>query len=409
MSSKAGHSSTTFIPRERPRRTARVERDNIRVGGNHEPRDETRLGDEARRSRTADAERADPGRAAGPEVCSSIPPHEQGPAGPGMARTSWPSAVRAYLNAMQPYLAEGTLARKRKNLRTVHEDLRALEAEGAIRVRAPAVLSEREVDALLLLWRNRPSRNGGLLELSTRAKYLSDLEDFLAWCGNPVIPVMRRSRHVHFPRRVSSPIRILDGEELSRLRTAAEGIEGWPGAVARLLVALLPASGLRPKEIRLARIKDLELGKGRILVAHPKGEGSWAAPDYAPVPPAARPAVEDFLAEREAYLAGAECAWLVPYRRVSGEIGPWSEAMLRKLKAELAQGSGVVFSLRTFRPTFAQNAKDQGASIEAVSRALRHTSTRTTEAYYARIRADDAFHEIERAFGRPQVRVQPPT
>ena len=57
--------------------------------------------------------------------------------------------------------------------------------------------------------------------------------------------------------------------------------------------------------------------------------------------------------------------------------------------------------LKTFRATFAQNAKDNGASIEAVSRAMRHRTTKTTEAYYARIRADSAFAEIERAFERP--------
>jgi hypothetical protein len=46
-------------------------------------------------------------------------------------------------------------------------------------------------------------------------------------------------------------------------------------------------------------------------------------------------------------------------------------------------------------------AQDNGAHIEAISRGLRHRSTSTTEAYYARIRADDAFREIERAFARP--------
>lgn len=83
-----------------------------------------------------------------------------------------------------------------------------------------------------------------------------------------------------------------------------------------------------------------------------------------------------------------------------------SEPMLRKLKGELARRSGVFFSLRTFRTTFAQRAKDLGVSIEAVSRALRHASTEPTEAFYARIRADDAFHEIEKAFDEPKVRAR---
>ena len=51
-----------------------------------------------------------------------------------------------------------------------------------------------------------------------------------------------------------------------------------------------------------------------------------------------------------------------------------------------------------FWSTFAQMAKDRGVQIEAVSRALRHSNTPTTGQYYARIRADDAFAELEKAF-----------
>ena len=87
-------------------------------------------------------------------------------------------------------------------------------------------------------------------------------------------------------------------------------------------------------------------------------------------------------------------------------MGHWDDAVLLKLKRKLAERSGVRFSIKTFRTTFAQLAKDHGASIEAVSKALRHRSTKTTEAYYARIRAEDAFADLERAFERPVVRVE---
>src|SRR2546428_2776745 len=135
---------------------------------------------------------------------------------------------------------------------------------------------------------------------------------------------LRKNKHVRLPRPVSKPVRVLDDAEIERLRVAAESIEGWPGDVARFLVAFLPATGLRRKEIRLARLKDLDLAKGRILVAHPKGEGSLAAPDYGPVPAFVHPALEDFLEARHAYLGGAESEWLLPYRLGSG--ASWATA-----------------------------------------------------------------------------------
>src|SRR5438445_10511671 len=49
-----------------------------------------------------------------------------------------------------------------------------------------------------------------------------------------------------------------------------------------------------------------------------------------------------------------------------------------------------------------RNAERTGAQpIEAVSHALRHRTTKTTKTFYARIRADDAFHDIEQALARP--------
>lgn len=72
--------------------------------------------------------------------------------------------------------------------------------------------------------------------------------------------------------------------------------------------------------------------------------------------------------------------------------------MLRKLKGELERRSDVRFSLKTLRATFARAANDKGDKIEAVSKALRHSNTRTTEEYYARIRTDDALAELEEAF-----------
>lgn len=72
--------------------------------------------------------------------------------------------------------------------------------------------------------------------------------------------------------------------------------------------------------------------------------------------------------------------------------------------SQLVKASGVRFSPKDFRSTFAQDAKDRGVNIEAVSRAMRHKSTKTTEAYYARIRPEAAFRELREAFLNPVVR-----
>jgi integrase len=72
------------------------------------------------------------------------------------------------------------------------------------------------------------------------------------------------------------------------------------------------------------------------------------------------------------------------------------------VRANAERWTGIRFRIQTLRATFGQMCKDRGASIEAVSRALRHSTTVTTERYYARIRPEDAFREIEDAFNRPR-------
>ncbi len=57
------------------------------------------------------------------------------------------------------------------------------------------------------------------------------------------------------------------------------------------------------------------------------------------------------------------------------------------------------------RASFGQRLKDAGAPIEAVSKALRHTTVATTEKFYARIRSNRAWDALERAWETPRVDV----
>lgn len=161
-------------------------------------------------------------------------------------------------------------------------------------------------------WRTRPTRYGKPMDPTSQAHLFRALKGFLDWGGNGAITKMKARRHVRFPRAVEKPIDVLSEDDLNHLRAAADRLDGWDGSVARFLVSFLPASGLRPKDIRLAQLTDLDTARWRILVSHPKGEGSWAAQDYAPVLAPAHQATIDYLAERETYLNEERCEALVP-------------------------------------------------------------------------------------------------
>ncbi len=81
-----------------------------------------------------------------------------------------------------------------------------------------------------------------------------------------------------------------------------------------------------------------------------------------------------------------------------GAADYWTDGMWGKVKAEAERWCGVKFRIQMLRATFGQMCIDWGGRSDAVSRALRHKTTRTTELYYARIRPDHAFRLLEQAY-----------
>ncbi len=57
------------------------------------------------------------------------------------------------------------------------------------------------------------------------------------------------------------------------------------------------------------------------------------------------------------------------------------------------RAAGILDDYRVLRPSFAREMKSMGIGIESVSRMLRRTSVTTTEKFYARTEAADAWSE----------------
>ncbi len=126
--------------------------------------------------------------------------------------------------------------------------------------------------------------------------------------------------------------------------------------------------------------------------------GGWS-PSLSSVFPAA-----GFLGS-EPDLNGERHAALIPWRCADGSLGFIGQHAIVRIKAELERLSGVRFRIKDFRSTFGQAYIDKGADTPSVSKAMRHSSTRTTETYYGRIRPEMAFKHLEEA-DAPLVRVK---
>lgn len=159
-----------------------------------------------------------------------------------------------------------------------------------------------------------------------------------------------------------------------------------------------------PSELRLANIDDIDVQRWTLFIRFPKGQGKWARQRTEPILPPARESVIRFLKAREDRLRRLglkEALPLIPaFHR--GTVGFYSGSKFRELigivKSKLPSDFPH-FSLKTLRATFCQMNLDRDPSlISDVSYAMGHASTRTTEAFYGRIKQDKALERIQRAW-----------
>jgi integrase len=287
-----------------------------------------------------------------------------------------------------------------RGLRSIHKAFKELKAEGKASTTNPRKLTRDDIASFMGWMRNRRTRSGIGLAHATQANYMDYLNGFLRFESNGVLDQMKKLHYVRFPQKVTTEVRVLSESRVEELRSRLKTMPGYKGEVARFMVSMYAYSGLRRSELRRARLEDLRLDSWTIVVAHPKGELSWAVAAPAQILPPARKSVVDFLKARELRLSAegiASCEALVP-KVTNGSAGYWTDGMWGKLKAEAERWSGLRFRIQTLRATFGQMCIDWGCRPDAVSRALRHKTTRTTELYYARIRADHAFRLLEQAF-----------
>jgi integrase len=306
------------------------------------------------------------------------------------------TAMNILLAETAPYYAQTTHAERRRKFRRVFEILETLRAQERIQSTNPEKMTEDDLGEFIGWLKAN-------LDATTGAHYLKFLDEVLQSKGNNVVSRLKVKRRHLLPRATAKSIRTVPVESLGTLLDGEWALEvPWWDAVAKAAIALYSHTGLRPSELRLAKLKDLDLGGGEIRISSPKGKGRWTdGTEASPVMPGCEHRLSVYLERRNEALLGAGVAYhdaLFPFLSANGEVGYWSSAMWAKLKAHVELASGVAFRWKDFRPTLAQECKDAGAPIEAISKVLRHSSSNTTERYYARIRPESAFSQVRVAW-----------
>jgi len=326
-----------------------------------------------------------------------------------MGRLPFVTYLNEFLEDVQPFYSPATLTHMTRQLRYIHRILQQLRGQGLLATTNPLLFKQHEIGMLLNYMNARDGLRSRPMGPTGQRKLLQYLGRFLEHCGNPVLQQMKVKRVLRIPKEACGPLPCPSEEQVQeivgKLQEAAAA--GDPDALGVLGMAVFCAyAGTRLKEIRLAQKGDLSLTYSELTVMHPKGEGAWGSPRKTRIVPLGRQALVDFMDLRARELerhgiADRKDLPLVPYLAGKSPGRYWNDAYLHTVKGELESEMGMRFDFRMLRRAYGQNALDRGARIDSVSVALGHSSTRTTETYYARRKLQDAFEDLERVYSVP--------
>lgn len=244
------------------------------------------------------------------------------------------------------------------------------------------------------------------IQNSTKVKYWRCLKELLEYYKNDSLRDLLREREIRMPQVQPKEIRSLTLDDVEVIHEAAKKLNGWDGDIARFVTMMYPYTGLRPSELRTEKLSDVNTHNWTLVVSFPKGSKSYGRKRTIPIPTPARQPLLDFLVARRKYLTSLkhnpDVDVLIPYKSWRN-ITAWPDAQWRLLKGRLDKRTHVNFSWKDYRSTFCQWAIDRGASLQSVSKIMGHSTSRTTELHYGRIKDSRAIEEINRILSEPVV------
>ena len=225
-------------------------------------------------------------------------------------------------------------------------------------------------------WYADLSRSG--LSAATAARRRSAVRQFCRFALSEGWRTDDPSRRLEAPARGRPLPKVLSRDEIERLFERLAARDGSSALRLLTLVELAYASGLRVSELLSLRVEPFRRDPDHLIV---RGKGGKER--LAPIGPAARRAVQAWLAVRDAARKQGtpDSVWLFPSTGASGHLTPRRFAQLLEqaaLDAGLQRGR---VTPHVLRHAFATHLLEGGADLRVVQTLLGHADISTTQIY----------------------------
>ena len=307
-----------------------------------------------------------------------------------MAKYPFMTYVNDLMKRYKASYADATWNNLFRRYRRMNKDVKRLHKEGKISTMSPKKMTVDDVHAYLSYRRslNLSSKENSHEESALKKlfKFVRNkaFDDFMI--DNPALKA--RKKQTRLPP--------LDDSTYQRILEISKNLEPNDHRRQRAycLVLLCVRSGARTKEIRLAEIDDLDTKNWMFDIVHVKGEDTYGEPRSVPIHPEIRHVVESYLVLREKRMTDESIISKALFPSPDSKDGFLAANTLRDIKRIVESDVGERFDFRKLRRTFGQQLVDSDIDIESVSVAIGHSTTKTTELYYARRKSEAANAKI---------------
>jgi len=240
-------------------------------------------------------------------------------------------------------------------------------------------------------------RRGKKVSASDLGHDISALKDLCEFCDNTCVSKCLAQNPGLKPKKKNERLDPLPYQNYLRILDKSEKIsrDDFRRLRTYTLVLMYICTGARNKELRLAKVSDLDTGRWEIYYEHVKGEESYGHPRTVPIPEAIRPLIKDYLMARDFWLFKNRTSSEALFFAFNETHGFMSGNSIRKAKKLIEQDLGIQFEIRDCRRAFGQYYLNNGVEIDSVSVLMGHSSTKTTEGYYCRKREEDAIKAVK--------------
>ncbi len=325
-----------------------------------------------------------------------------------MGRYPFLAAANQYMDLMKGILKESTWKDYERRYRRMSKDLEALEETAKITSANPNKMTDNDVVVYLSSLRARGMQPSGINH------NIDVMASLLRYVGNNALDQAKVKYPQHFQRHVGVRLDPLSGDDRDAIIREADKVpdNDWQRMVAYAICVTGICTGLRPGELRLALITEIDLAAGVIHAEQVKGKDRYGEPRNSAIHPDGLPFLRRYLKARGRMIVryGSTNEYLFPAFRDerAGGDGCYSQQGMSRLRKIVKNDTGVEFDNRTCRRTYGQGAIDAGVPLDAVSRMLGHRTTKTTETYYCRRSNAAAIEEAQRVWGNaPAAPKQP--